>query len=152
MMLEKLERLLGICRNFIKIAADYIPEYKTDGSACFDIQSSCNYTFNTNDLHVVGTGIRCEIPKGWCLLIFARSSLGLKRLIIPNSVGVIDSDYRGEIKVPLIYLGTDPLVIEKGQRIAQGMLIESRKARFIKTTKLSDTSRGDGGFGSTGDK
>lgn len=59
-MFEKLERLLGICRNFIKIAADYIPEYKTDGSACFDIQSSGNYTFNTNDLHVVGTGMRCE--------------------------------------------------------------------------------------------
>jgi dUTP pyrophosphatase len=132
--------------------ADYTPQYMTDGAACFDIQSAEDYTFRPNELHVVGSGLRCEIPEGWAMLVFARSSLGLKRLIIPNSVGVIDSDYRGEIKVPLLYLGDEPISIQAGQRIAQGMLIKCHRAAFEKRNSLEETDRGSGGFGSTGEK
>lgn len=134
----------------IGFIAKYTPEYMTDGAACFDIQSSEDYTFHPNEQHVVGSGLRCEIPEGWAMLVFARSSLGLKRLIIPNSVGVIDSDYRGEIKVPLLYLGDESISIQAGQRIAQGMLIKCHRAVFEKRDRLEETDRGSGGFGSTG--
>ena len=136
----------------IGFIAEYTTQYMTDGAACFDIQSAEDYTFRPNELHVIGSGLRCEIPEGWTMLVFARSSLGLKRLIIPNSVGVIDSDYRGEIKVPLLYLGDEPVSIFAGQRIAQGMLIKCHRAAFEKRDSLEDTDRGDGGFGSTGEK
>lgn len=135
----------------IGFIAEYTPEYMTDGAACFDIQSAENYIFLPNELHVVGSGLRCEIPEGCAMFVFARSSLGLKRLIIPNSVGVIDSDYRGEIKVPLLYLGDEPILIQAGQRIAQGMLIKCHRAEFEKRNRLEETDRGVGGFGSTGE-
>lgn len=138
--------------SVIGFIAEYTPEYMTDGAACFDIQSTEDYTFRPNELHVIGSGLRCEIPEGWVMLVFARSSLGLKRLIIPNSVGVIDSDYRGEIKVPLLYLGDEPISIQAGQRIAQVMLIKRHRAAFEKRDSLGETDRGSGGFGSTGEK
>lgn len=134
----------------VGILSEYIPEYKTAGSACFDLQSSETHTFKKNELFVLGTGLRTEIPDGFCLLVFARSSLGLKKLIIPNSVGVIDSDYRGEIKVPLMSFSEEDVVIEKGQRIAQAMLVKTNRAILIKKEVLSETNRGSGGFGSTG--
>ena len=141
---------LNLTEIHVGFLADYTPQYMTDGAACFDIQSAEDYTFHPNELHVVGSGLRCEIPEGWAMLVFARSSLGLKRLIIPNSVGVIDSDYRGEIKVPLLYLGDEPISIQAGQRIAQGMLVKFDKAIFERRENLSETERGEGGFGSTG--
>ena len=171
--------LSNLTEIHVGFLADYTPQYMTDGAACFDIQSAEDYTFRPNELHVVGSGLRCEIPEGWAMLVFARSSLGLKRLIIPNSVGVIDSDYRGEIarsslglkrliipnsvgvidsdyrgeiKVPLLYLGDEPISIQAGQRIAQGMLIKCHRALFEKRDNLEETDRGSGGFGSTGEK
>ena len=151
-MVMVIDKLLNIAKKTVGIIAGYLPEYKTDGSACFDFQASTTHTYTKDELYVMGTGVKCEIPRGWCMLVFARSSLGLKKLIIPNSVGVIDSDYRGEIKVPLIYFGDEEITIEKGQRIAQGMLVKVTKAHFVKRDCLSETMRGIGGFGSTGDK
>lgn len=152
-MLKKIfDRVSSLTKKTVGIVADYLPAYKTDGSACFDFQASTTHIYKKDELYVMGTGVKCEIPRGWCMLVFARSSLGLKKLIIPNSVGVIDSDYRGEIKVPLIYFGDEEITIEKGQRIAQGMLVKVTKAHFIKRDSLSDTMRGVGGFGSTGEK
>ena len=152
-MLKKIfDCVFSLTKKTVGIVADYLPAYKTDGSACFDFQASTTHIYKKDELYVMGTGVKCEIPRGWCMLVFARSSLGLKKLIIPNSVGVIDSDYRGEIKVPLIYFGDEEITIEKGQRIAQGMLVKVTKAHFIKRDSLSDTMRGVGGFGSTGDK
>lgn len=146
--------MINIIRNLfiktVKFIADYTPEYKTKGSACFDLQATTTHTFKQNELYTIGSGLKAEIPKGYCLLIFARSSLGLKKLIIPNSVGVIDSDYRGEIKVPLISLNEQEITIEQGQRIAQAMLIKVNKANLIKQKQLTLTDRGEGGFGSTG--
>lgn len=150
-MITLLKKVFNLGKQTLGIIADYLPEYKTEGSACFDLQSSSTHTYKQNELYMMGSGVKAEIPKGYCLLVFARSSLGLKKLIIPNSVGVIDSDYRGEIKVPLIYLGEEDLTIEKGQRIAQAMLVKVTKANIIKKETLSETQRGVGGFGSTGE-
>lgn len=152
-MLKKIfDCVFSLTKKTVGIVADYLPAYKTDGSACFDFQASTTHIYKKDELYVMGTGVMCEIPHGWCMLVFARSSLGLKKMIIPNSVGVIDSDYRGEIKVPLVFFGDDEITIEKGQRIAQGMLVKVTKAHFIKRDSLSDTMRGVGGFGSTGEK
>jgi dUTP pyrophosphatase len=142
--------ILRIFKRVVGFIAEYTPEYKTEGSACFDLRAAETHNYKKDELFVMGTGVRCEIPSGWCILVFARSSLGLQKLIIPNSVGVIDSDYRGEIKVPLMCFNDKDVIIEEGQRIAQGMLVKVNKAMFIKKDKLSETKRGSGGFGSTG--
>lgn len=142
--------MINIFKKIVGFIAEYTPEYKTKGSACFDLQAAETHTYKKDKLFVMGTGVRCEIPKGYCILVFARSSLGLKKLIIPNSVGVIDSDYRGEIKVPLLSFNEEDITIEKDQRIAQGMLIPVTKATLVKKDCLSETDRGSGGFGSTG--
>lgn len=150
MLKQLLNNFIKTFKNTVSYISSYTPEYKTNGSACFDLQASVTHTFKQNELFVVGTDMRVEIPKGYCILVFARSSLGLKKLIIPNSVGVIDSDYRGEIKVPLISFNEEEITIEKGQRIAQAMLVKTTKAYLLKVDTLSDSIRGVGGFGSTG--
>lgn len=140
----------NLVRKTIRFVCGYMPEYKTSGSACFDLQAHTTHTLRKNELFNFGTDLRCEIPNGWCLLVFARSSLGQKKLIIPNSVGVIDSDYRGQIKVPILSLNDEDVTIEKGQRIAQALLVRAEHAFLQRATSLSDTTRGEGGFGSTG--
>lgn len=142
--------LFGNVKRTVKIVSDYIPMYKTEDSACFDLISNESHVYKKNELYNLGTGLRTELPKGFCLLVFARSSLGQKKLIIPNSVGIIDADYRGEIKVPLISFNEEDIVIEKNERIAQAMLIKPTKVNFLKQKVLSQTVRGEGGFGSTG--
>ena len=150
MLLALLKEIFKLGQKTVRLISSYIPEYKTQGSACFDLIATHTHTFKKNELYNMRTGVKCEIPSGWCMLVFARSSLGQKKLIIPNSVGVIDSDYRGEIKVPLISFSEEDVTIENGQRIAQGMLVKVTKAHFIKCERLSETYRGIGGFGSTG--
>lgn len=132
------------------ISSCMFPEYKTDGAACFDISISSNRILKPKELCNFGTGLRVEIPKGWCLLVFPRSSLGQKKCIIPNSVGVIDSDYRGEIKVPILNLSETEVLFEVGQRVAQGLLVRSKQCRLVQALSLSESARGSGGFGSTG--
>lgn len=129
-----------------------LPEYKSEGAACFDLSITKGRTLEPNELHNFSTGFKMEIPKGWCLLIFARSSLGQKKCIIPNSVGVIDSDYRGEIMIPVLNLSQTPVSFDSNQRIAQGMLIKATQCSVVKAFSLSNTERGIGGFGSTGSK
>ena len=98
----------------------------------------------------VGTGICVEIPDGYVGLVFARSGLSCKQGVAPaNKVGVIDSDYRGEIKVALYNHSCNTVVIKKGERIAQLVITPYLRADFCEA-ELSDTSRGAGGFGSTG--
>ena len=83
-------------------------------------------------------------------MVFPRSSLGQKKCIIPNSVGVIDSDYRGEIKVPILNLSETEVLFEVGQRVAQGLLVRAKQCRLVQASFLSESARGSGGFGSTG--
>lgn len=77
------------------ISPCFTPKYETPGSACFDIAIADSFTLQPMELHNFPTGLQVELPTGYCLLVFARSSLGQRKCIIPNSVGVIDSDYRG---------------------------------------------------------
>ena len=102
---------------------------------------------------LIHTGISMEIPVGCVGLIFARSGLATKRGLAPaNKVGVIDSDYRGEIMVALHNHGDTPQSVECGERIAQIAIVPFLKAEFTECDELSDTVRGVGGFGSTGAK
>lgn len=99
----------------------------------------------------VPTGIALEVPKGCAGLIYARSSLGTKRGLAPaNKVGVIDSDYRGEVAVVLHNHGAEPQKIAPGERIAQLVITPVLTPAYEEVAELSDTMRGTGGFGSTG--
>lgn len=99
----------------------------------------------------IPTGIALEVPKGCAGLVYARSSLGVKRGLAPaNKVGVIDSDYRGEIRVVLLNHGQEPQTVVHGERVAQFLITPVLTPRYEEAEELSDTDRGAGGFGSTG--
>lgn len=99
----------------------------------------------------IPTGIALEVPKGCAGLIYARSSMGVKRGLAPaNKVGVIDSDYRGEIKVVLLNHSKEPQTVENGERIAQFIVTPVLTPEYEEVDTLTDTDRGIGGFGSTG--
>ena len=102
---------------------------------------------------LVHTGIAAEIPEGYVGLVFARSGLATKRGLAPaNKVGVIDSDYRGEIMVALHNHGSVPTEVLAGERVAQLVIVPYLTAEIEETDSLSETERGEGGFGSTGRK
>lgn len=129
-----------------------IPTYGTEYSAGADL-----YALLDEDLEIkpgetvmIGTGLAMAIPTGYAGLIYARSSLGSKKGIAPaNKVGVVDSDYRGEIKVPLFNQSKETQIIAKNERIAQIIFTPYLKVNFQETDELDDTTRGTGGFGST---
>ena len=129
-----------------------IPTYGTEYSAGADL-----YALLDEDLEIkpgetvmIGTGLAMAIPNGYVGLIYARSSLGSKKGLAPaNKVGVIDSDYRGEIKVPLFNQSKETQIIAKNERIAQIIFTPYLKVNFQETNELDDTNRGTGGFGST---
>lgn len=99
----------------------------------------------------IPTGLALEVPKGCAGLIYARSSMGAKRGLAPaNKVGVIDSDYRGEIRVVLLNHSKQAQTVEHGERIAQFLITPVRTPAYVEVEDLSDTARGTGGFGSTG--
>lgn len=101
----------------------------------------------------IGTGLAMEIPEGYVGLVYARSGLACKRGLAPaNKVGVVDSDYRGEIKVALHNHGKEAQTVEKGERIAQMVIAPYLSVNYEKADELSETERGEGGFGSTGRK
>lgn len=129
-----------------------IPTYGTEYSAGADL-----YALLDEDLEIkpgetvmIGTGLAMAIPTGYAGLIYARSSLGSKKGLAPaNKVGVIDSDYRGEIKVPLFNQSKETQIIAKNERIAQIIFTPYLKVNFQETDELNDTTRGTGCFGST---
>lgn len=130
-----------------------IPKYATDGSACFDLHSVGDYFIDdiahTNE--VVATGLSVEIPEGYQMLVFSRSGHAAKNNVrLANCVGVIDSDYRGEVKVLLAADIDARLTIKKGDRIAQAQIMPVHRVSFVEVEELTDTNRGTGGFGSTG--
>lgn len=99
----------------------------------------------------IPTGIALEVPKGCAGLVYARSSMGVKRGLAPaNKVGVIDSDYRGEIRVVLLNHGKETQTVEPGERVAQFIITPVLTPAYVETEELTDTDRGVGGFGSTG--
>ena len=132
-----------------------IPTYGTEYSAGADLYALLdgNTEIAPHATQLIHTGISVEIPEGYCGLIFARSGLATKRGLAPaNKVGVIDSDYRGEIMVALHNHTDLPAEVAPGERVAQLAIVPFLKAEFEETEELTDTVRGAGGFGSTGTK
>ncbi len=130
-----------------------LPVYGTAFSAGADLCACLDspVTLAPGETRLISIGISMEIPEGYAGLVFARSGLATKRSLAPaNKVGVIDSDYRGEFFVPLHNHGTVPQTIVDGERIAQMILTPYLTAKFVEASELSDTVRGEGGFGSTG--
>lgn len=130
-----------------------LPAYQTAGAAGMDIAACLDepVTLAPMERRLIPTGFAMAIPSGYVAYLYARSGLALKQgLTLPNCVGVIDSDYRGEIKVALINVSDRPLKIHNGDRIAQMVISEVKQAILIEAGELDDTARSDGGFGSTG--
>lgn len=131
------------------------PTYGSPSSAGADLYalSDSDILIEKGKTVLIHTGIAMQIPDGFVGLVFARSGLATKKGLAPaNKVGVIDSDYRGEIMVPLFNQSDKDVVIEAGERIAQISLIPYLMADFLETDELDDTERGEHGFGSTGRK
>lgn len=141
-----------------------LPIYATAGAACFDLRAHTVENSRVFGTHVYqgtpivcGTGLAFEIPPGWVMLIFSRSGQGFNHDVrLANCVGVLDSDFRGEVRVKLTsddFSADDrnvPLFVKPGDRIAQAMLVPAQRIEFSVVDELSTTARGEGGFGSTG--
>lgn len=130
------------------------PTFGTEYSAGADLYSvEEELTINPNETAFIGTGIAVAIPEGMVGLIYARSGLACKKGLAPaNKVGVIDSDYRGEVKVALHNHGKVPQTVLKGERVAQMVIVDYYSCAYEECDNLDSTERGEGGFGSTGRK
>lgn len=130
-----------------------LPTYGTDYAAGADLYACIEeaITIAAGEMKMVPTGLSMEIPVGYAGLIYARSGLASKKGLAPaNKVGVIDSDYRGEIMVALFNHSTKDTTVEPNERIAQIVITPFLTANYIEVESLDDTMRGEGGFGSTG--
>ena len=132
-----------------------LPSYETAGSAGMDLRAAIaegeRMVLKPGKRALVPTGLVFEIPSGYEAQIRPRSGLAFKNgVTCLNTPGTIDSDYRGEVKVLLVNLGTEAFVIERGMRIAQMLVSPVVQARITEATSASETGRGAGGFGSTG--
>lgn len=133
-----------------------VPKYQTLGAACFDLHAFGEVepvTLNSEAryAHTFRTGLKFEIQPGWVMMIFSRSGHGFNNDIrLANCVGIVDSDYRGEVSVKLTADDTGYLVVKEGDRIAQAMLMRADQVAICEVDELSETARGEGGFGSTG--
>jgi dUTP pyrophosphatase len=128
-----------------------LPSYASLGAAGLDIVAAEDLTLAPGSRHAVATGFAIAIPDGYEVQVRPRSGLALKHgITCLNTPGTIDSDYRGEVKVILANLGSEPFEVVRGERIAQLVPAAVLKARFAEVEELGDTERGIGGFGSTG--
>ena len=138
-----------------KIGTDIpLPRFATAGAACMDLCACIDQpvTLAAGERQLIPTGIAIALPSaGYVALVFARSGLGIKQgVCLANGVGVIDSDYRGEIGVGLVNLSGEAYTVQPGDRIAQLMVTPVMRPVAVQAETLDETERGDGGFGSTG--
>ena len=141
--------------NFKKLNENAVtPTFGSEYAAGADLYSAEEeLVINPGETKFIGTGIATEIPVGTVGLIYARSGLACKKGLAPaNKVGVIDSDYRGEIKVALHNHGLTPQTVLKGERVAQMVITPYYAVTYVEQEELNQTVRGEGGFGSTGRK
>lgn len=137
----------------IKLLGDSakVPTYGTDGAACFDLYAADTVAIAPGRATTVKTDVAFEVPEGYVMMVYSRSGHGYKHGVrLVNSVGVIDSDYRGEVVARLHNDGRDTYVVELGERVAQAMIVPVPRVEFQVVEELSATGRGEGGFGSTG--
>lgn len=131
----------------------HVPEYATPGAAGMDIYACMDseIEIKPQTTAMIPTGIAISIPEGFAALIYARSGLATKYgIALSNGVGVIDSDYRGEVKIGLVNLSKETYTVFPGDRIAQMVITPVARAKINLVDRLDDTVRGSGGFGSTG--
>lgn len=132
-----------------------LPNYETLASAGMDLRANLSEPITLGPLEraIVKTGLFIELPVGYEAQVRPRSGLAAKKgITVLNSPGTVDADYRGEIGVILVNLSNEAFVIENGERIAQLIIAKHEKAVWMEAEELSETSRGEGGFGSTGVK
>ncbi len=128
-----------------------LPSYATPGAAGMDVVSAEDLILTPGARHPVATGFAMAIPEGFEVQVRPRSGLALKHgITCLNTPGTIDSDYRGEVKVILANLGSEPFPIKRGDRIAQLVPAPVQRAALSEVVSLDETTRGVGGFGSTG--
>ena len=134
-----------------KVADVKSPYYAHKGDSGVDLYSADDYILKPMERKLISTGIKIAIPPGYEAQVRPKSGLAIEHGIShANSVGTIDSGYRGEIKVPLINFGDKPYKIEKGKKIGQMVFAKVEEAVFEEVQELDSTARGEGGFGSTG--
>ena len=134
-----------------------LPERKTKYSAAYDVATPIPVLILPGQSRVIPTGIKAvfaeEEMETWCLKLYARSSIGIKdKVVVTNAVGIIDSDYTGEVIVSIHNDSTETKTIQRGERIAQLVIVPYLSVIFDEVDELDETERGTGGFGSTGEK
>jgi dUTP pyrophosphatase len=128
-----------------------LPSYATQGSAGLDLRAAESATLPPGTRGLIATGIAIALPENFEAQVRPRSGLAVKHgVTVLNAPGTIDADYRGEIKVPLINLGTEDFIIQRGDRIAQMVIAPVVQVQLIEVRSLHETSRGAAGFGSSG--
>ena len=130
-----------------------LPAYATAGAAGMDLLAAVTdaVTIDPGKRALIPTGLAIALPPGYELQIRPRSGLALRHgIVLPNSPGTVDEDYRGEIQVIVLNAGESPFTVERGTRIAQAVLAPVTRARWQETDNLDSTARNEGGFGSTG--
>lgn len=130
-----------------------LPERASAGSAGLDLRAAIDgdVRLDPGTIVLVPTGFAVEIPAGWEGQVRPRSGLAIRHgVTLANPPGTIDSDYRGELQVGLVHLGAEPYTIRRGDRIAQLLLAPVPEVEVVESDELSDSARGEGGFGSTG--
>ena len=128
-----------------------LPTKATEGSVCYDVFSTKRILFSPNEKNMIHTGLVFEVPKGYGMDIRPRSGLASRGLIILNSPGTLDSDYRGELLVSCANISNRNILVDKGDRIVQIRLFKVIDLEFEEVEEISETKRGKGGFGSTGE-
>lgn len=141
--------------KIINKSSHELPNYETIASAGMDLRANISEAITLKPLErtIVKTGLFIELPIGFEAQVRPRSGLAAKKGIsVLNAPGTVDADYRGEIGVILVNLSNEDFTIENGERVAQLIIAKHERAEWIKVETLSETSRGEGGFGSTGTK
>lgn len=139
--------------KIINTSTHTLPAYETQHAAGMDLKAFMENPVVLKPMQraLIPTGLFMELPIGYEAQVRPRSGLAFKHgITVLNSPGTIDADYRGEIKVLLVNLGTEDFTIQNGERIAQMVIAKHETAEWIKVTELSETNRGTGGYGSTG--
>lgn len=144
-MSEKKEVMRVVCDK-------KMPTYSNPFAAGLDLSldAEAPITFEMGDHATAHTGVSVELPRGTFGLVAIRSGLGMKGLMLSNGIGIIDEDYRGEIRIPLFYHGEETLTVEPGERIAQMVVVPYVQPALKVVNNLSETERGKEGFGSSG--
>jgi dUTP pyrophosphatase len=142
----------GIALNFLKLSRNAeSPEYALDSDAGFDLKSIENVSIFPFDQKKVSTGIAIEVPEGYVGIVRDRAGI-VQKMNVHTVAGTFDSGFRGEVSIMLVNMNDKTVEIEKGMRIAQIILVPIVKAKIVEVKKLSQTERGERGFGSTGMK